>query len=59
MAIHGHGLDEAQELYDRLNENVPVPIHLLLDVGHQCSYEVTGQDRDTYLWLKELGNTRP
>ena len=42
-----------------MNENVPIPVHFLLDVGHQCSYEVTGKDRDTYLWLKELGKYSP
>src|ERR1039458_8271282 len=31
-------LDEAKNLYERLNHNVPIPIHFLLDVGHQCSY---------------------
>ena len=52
-------LDEARELYERLNENVPVPVHFLLDVGHQCSYEAAGKDRDTYLWLRELGKYSP
>jgi sugar phosphate isomerase/epimerase len=56
MLIH---LDEARKLHERLNRNVPIPIHLLLDVGHQCSYEVTGKDRDTYLWLRELGALSP
>jgi len=56
MLIH---LDEAKELYERFNENAPIPIHFLLDVGHQCSYEATGKDRDTYLWLKELGKYSP
>jgi D-erythrulose 1-phosphate 3-epimerase len=56
MLIH---LDEAKELYERFNEDVPIPIHFLLDVGHQCSYEVTGKDRDTYLWLRELGKYSP
>jgi sugar phosphate isomerase/epimerase len=52
-------LDEAKDLYERLNQNVPIPIHFLLDVGHQCSYEATGKDRDTYLWLRELGKISP
>jgi len=56
MLIH---LDEAKDLYARLNENSPIPIYFLLDVGHQCSYEVTGKDRDTYRWLRELGTTSP
>jgi len=56
MLIH---LDEARKLHERLNRDVPIPIHFLLDVGHQCSYEVTGKDRDTYLWLRELGALSP
>jgi len=56
MLIH---LDEARKLHERLNRNVPIPIHFLLDVGHQCSYEVTGKDRDTYLWLREAGALSP
>ena len=56
MLIH---LDEAKKLHERMNRNVPLPIHFLLDVGHQCSYEVTGKDRDTYLWLRELGSISP
>src|SRR5207237_8243875 len=56
MLIH---LDEAKKLHERLNRNVPIPIHFLLDVGHQCSYEAAGKDRDTYLWLRELGSISP
>jgi hypothetical protein len=51
--------DEAKELHRDLNRNVPIPIHFLLDVGHQCSYEAAGKDRDTYLWLRELGSISP
>jgi sugar phosphate isomerase/epimerase len=56
MLIH---LDEAVDLYERFNRNAPIPIQFLLDVGHQCSYEMTGKDRDTYLWLRELGKISP
>jgi D-erythrulose 1-phosphate 3-epimerase len=56
MLVH---LDEAKELYERFNERVPIPIHFLLDVGHQCCHEATGKDRDTYLWLRELGKYSP
>jgi len=56
MLIH---LDEAKKLHERLNHHSPIPIHFLLDVGHQCSYEVAGKDRDTYLWLRELGSISP
>ena len=56
MLIH---LDEAKELHARLNEKTSIPIHYILDVGHQCGYEATGKDRDTYLWLRELGQYSP
>jgi len=56
MLIH---IDEAKKLHERMNRNVPIPIHFLLDVGHQCSYEMAGKDRDTYLWLRELGSLSP
>jgi len=56
MLIH---LDEAKRLHERLNQNVPIPVYFLLDVGHQCSYEVAGRDHDTYLWLRELGRISP
>lgn len=52
-------LDQAQKLHERFNSKSPIPIHFLLDVGHQCSYEATGKDRDTYLWLRELGGISP
>jgi len=52
-------LDEAEELHARLNEDVPIPVHYILDVGHQCSYEASGKDRDTYLWLREMGKYSP
>jgi len=56
MLIH---LDEAKDLHARLNEKSPIPIHYILDVGHQCGEEMKGKDRDTYLWLRELGQHSP
>ena len=56
MLIH---IDEARKLHRRLNRGAPIPIHYLLDVGHQCSYEAAGRDRDTLLWLRELGSISP
>lgn len=56
MLIH---LDEAKDLHARMNEKAPIPIHYILDVGHQCGDEMTGKDRDTYLWLRELGKYSP
>jgi sugar phosphate isomerase/epimerase len=56
MLIH---IEEAMTLYERLNKKAPIPIYFLLDVGHQCSYEMTDKDRDPYLWLRELGKISP
>ncbi len=52
-------LDKAKDLYEKLNKNVPIPIHFMLDVGHQSGYEMKGKDRDPYQWLIELGQYSP
>ena len=36
-----------------------VPIRLCLDVGHQCVPGSSGEDRDPYAWLRELGTCAP
>jgi sugar phosphate isomerase/epimerase len=56
MLIH---LNEAKALYERFNENAPVPVYILLDVGHQWSHEQTGKDRDPYVWLLEMAKHSP
>jgi D-erythrulose 1-phosphate 3-epimerase len=56
MLIH---LDEGLKLYERLNQDVPIPIYFCLDVGHACGYEMEGRDRDICLWLEELGRYSP
>jgi hypothetical protein len=33
-----------------------VPVTLCLDVGHQCVPGTSGQDRDPYAWLEQLGS---
>jgi sugar phosphate isomerase/epimerase len=36
-----------------------VPIRLCLDVGHMCVPGTSGDDRDPYAWLRELGRAAP
>jgi D-erythrulose 1-phosphate 3-epimerase len=36
-----------------------VPIQLCLDVGHMCVPGTTGEDRDPYAWLRQLGARAP
>ncbi len=48
----GYTVEEAQELHDKLNEKSVLPIFLCLDVGHAPHPD----QRDTYYWLKQLGN---
>jgi hypothetical protein len=52
-------IDEAKKLHEQLNKNAAIPVHLMLDVGHQCGYEVSGKDSDPYAWLEELGQYSP
>jgi len=52
-------IDEGHDLYARLNHGSPIPIHYCLDVGHQCGYEMSGSNLDTYKWLEELGRYSP
>ena len=46
---------EARELRDRVNENAGVPMRFCLDVGHAPHPD----ERDPYLWLRELGRDSP
>jgi hypothetical protein len=36
-----------------------VPVRLCLDVGHMCVPGTSGDDRDPYAWLRELGRAAP
>jgi len=36
-----------------------VPIRLCLDVGHMCVPGTSGDDRDPYAWLRQLGRSAP
>ena len=48
----GHTIASAQELLGRVNEHAGVPMFYCLDVGHAPHPD----ERDPYLWLKELGH---
>lgn len=52
-------IDEAKKLYDTVNEVAAVPIQFCLDLGHQCTVGVTGKDKDTYEWLRQLASYSP
>jgi len=47
-----HTVEEARELYDRLNAKSAIPIKLCLDVGHAPH----PAQRDSYFWLRQLGS---
>lgn len=48
-------LDETIHLYEFFNEDSPLPIEYLFDVGHACSYLADDQESDPYLWIKKIG----
>lgn len=53
-------IDETCRLYERMNRDVPIPVVLCLDLGHQCSAGgMTGRNLDLYRWLEELGSLSP
>jgi sugar phosphate isomerase/epimerase len=52
-------LDFAEDLFKDFNRDTPIPVYFMLDVGHQCSPEVSGQDSDPYIWLEKLGKYSP
>ena len=40
-------------------DDAAVPIRLCLDVGHMCAPGTSGDDRDPYTWLRQLGRAAP
>jgi len=52
-------IDEAKNLYRMVNETAAVPVQFCLDLGHQCTMGVTGKDRNTYEWLRQLAPHSP
>lgn len=49
-----HTTAECTELYERVNEYAAVPFRFCLDVGHQCAYDLTGDETDPYYHLEKL-----
>jgi len=54
-----HTIQEAKDFLRKLNDVTAIPILYCLDTGHQCAYDTDGKDRDTYVWLRELGTLSP
>jgi len=52
-------LDRAEKLFEEFNKNTPIPVYFMLNVGHQCSPDVSGQDSDPYAWLEKFGKYSP
>lgn len=52
-------LDQAKILFEEFNKETPVPVYFMLDVGHQCSPDVSEPDSDPYAWLEQLGSYSP
>ena len=49
----------AEELYERVNKKSAIPVEFCLDLGHQCTVGISDKDRDTYEWLRRLGQYSP
>ena len=52
-------IEDAKKIYERFNDNIPIPVEFCLDVGHMCGCEQCGLDNDPYVWLEELGRYSP
>jgi sugar phosphate isomerase/epimerase len=50
---------DARRMYDYVNDGAPLPIRLLIDVGHACNPDARGDDLDPYAWIRKLGKLAP
>ncbi|HUJ76152.1 MAG TPA: TIM barrel protein, partial [bacterium] len=50
---------DAVQLHERANKRAAVPIQFCLDLGHQCAVGASGEDRDPYAWLRQIGTLCP
>jgi sugar phosphate isomerase/epimerase len=50
---------DAERMYEFVNDAAPLPIRLLIDVGHACNFEARGDDLDPYAWIRKLGRLSP
>ena len=48
--------EEARELCASVSAEAPIPLELCVDVGHQCSPDVSGHERDPYHHLSTLAD---
>ncbi len=46
-------------MYDFVNDGAPLPIRYLVDVGHACNFEASGEDLDPYAWIRRIGARCP
>ena len=52
-------IKEAKKLYERVNKKSAIPVEFCLDLGHQCTVGISDKDRDSYEWLRQLGQCSP
>ena len=52
-------IDQAKELYERLNDGSELPVKLCLDVGHGAYRSGSEDDRNPYAWVRELSPMAP
>jgi len=52
-------IEDAKRILDMVNGRGGVPVRLAIDLGHQCTINVSGKDADPYSWLRELGALSP
>lgn len=52
-------IDDALRLYDYFNQDAPLPIRMLMDLGHACSVGASGTDLDPYIWIERIGKLCP
>ncbi|MEM2960164.1 MAG: xylose isomerase, partial [Candidatus Bathyarchaeia archaeon] len=52
-------IGEAKRILEMVNDERGIPVRLAIDLGHQCTINVSGKDTDPYSWLRELGMLSP
>ncbi|MGB9682254.1 MAG: sugar phosphate isomerase/epimerase family protein [bacterium] len=55
----GATISQTEELLEKLNRDIPIPILLCLDVDHGDIGSLDPKDRDPYVWLEEFGRVSP
>jgi len=54
-------IQQSRQMYEAINADAAVPVHLTVDVGHMCcqNFAHSARDRDPYEWLREFGAVSP